>query len=431
VRIGQVNDAHGFTGDLLSFYNSMLYPVAADGRVYIMATAAYILGDPPQRLWGLTSRERLARQLRAAGVPLVAQLDGVAADDRVLLINARYVFDQRALLGLLPHPGCLLRGRDQADIAAALVPGSRAAEAAALITATGAAVPPDLRVLDLRQIERYDRQLRKAEPPLLERLDAENRARLEALLYGNAYKGITDLVTKWLWPRPARFIVRLCAYAGITPNMVTSCGLALVVIAGWLFLHGHYASGLVCGWVMTLLDTVDGKLARVTIRSSAFGHWLDHGMDIVHPPIWYVLWGIGLPAAAPLGGFTPTALYGWIVGGYVAGRAIEGLFHTLGACGMFAWRPFDAYFRLVTARRNPCLIILTAAVLLGRPGWGLLGVALWTVASSGIMFARLVYAACVRITTGPLESWLRDPERAAASNARAYRTFSGTRSAYG
>ena len=50
------------------------------------------------------------------------------------------------------------------------------------------------------------------------------------------------------------------------------------------------------GWLMTFLDTVDGKLARVTVTSSRIGDVLDHGLDIIHPPLWYIAWGVGLPA---------------------------------------------------------------------------------------------------------------------------------------
>src|SRR3546814_15265433 len=56
--------------------------------------------------------------------------------------------------------------------------------------------------------------------------------------------------------------------------------------------------GLLAGWVMTFLDTVDGKLARVTLTATRFGHLFDHGMDVVHPPFWYAAWGFGLAPAA-------------------------------------------------------------------------------------------------------------------------------------
>ena len=76
-------------------------------------------------------------------------------------------------------------------------------------------------------------------------------------------------------------------------------GLLLVILAGVLFAYGQYGWGLLAGWLMTFLDTVDGKLARVTVTSSRFGHYFDHIIDIVHPPIWYILWGLGLGTAYP------------------------------------------------------------------------------------------------------------------------------------
>jgi len=181
---------------------------------------------------------------------------------------------------------------------------------------------------------------------------------------------------------------------------------------------------------MTLLDTVDGKLARVSVASSRVGHILDHGIDLLHPPFWYIAWGLGL-GSAHVAGFQVELLC-WLVGaGYVAGRLIEAAFHQLGHCGMFSWRPFDAWFRLVTARRNPCLIILTLAAAAGRADLAFVGVVGWTLASSAIAFLRLLYAAGVRWHSGQaLDSWLKDGERAAREHPRAWRTFSATRGAY-
>jgi len=126
---------------------------------------------------------------------------------------------------------------------------------------------------------------------------------LENRLYGNAYKGITDLVTKFLWPRPAKKAVHLAARLGISPNMVTTLGLVLVLVACYLFLNGQYFAGLLAGWIMTFLDTVDGKLARVTVQSSKFGHLYDHLIDLFHPPFWYIYWGMSLSNFEPVLGF--------------------------------------------------------------------------------------------------------------------------------
>jgi hypothetical protein len=72
----------------------------------------------------------------------------------------------------------------------------------------------------------------------------------------------------------------------------------------------------------------------------------------------------------------------------------------------------DAYIRLVTARRNPNLILLTAFTLGGRPDLGLLAVMFWTVVTSVVLVLRLLYAGYVRAGEGPLRSWFtqaRDP----------------------
>ncbi len=394
-----------------------------------MASIACILGDHPLRLWGLSSRERLERQLRAAGFSDITTVpEDLTGATRVVLVQATYLFEQRTISALAKQENSLLACPQDGGLAAAVCSGARAVDFAAALTSPSAPRPSDARLVRPDELEQYDDHLRRIEPPLLEPLHADRRVALESILYGNSYKGITDLVTKWLWPRPARVMVGWCANAGISPNMVTLTGLVLVIAAAWMFAHGAFASGLLCGWIMTLLDTVDGKLARVTVQSSKVGHWLDHGMDIIHPPFWYVLWGTGLGNALDPGTQHLTTLL--IVGGYLAGRALEALFHALGTCSMFAWRPFDAYFRLITARRNPCLIILSVALLCGHADWALLGVAWWTALSSALMALRLLYAITERMRHGPLRSWLTDPT-AATVHAQAFRTFAGTRGAYG
>jgi phosphatidylglycerophosphate synthase len=237
-------------------------------------------------------------------------------------------------------------------------------------------------------------------------------------------------VTKFVWPRPARVVVGWCARLGITPNRVTGLSFALMLLACYLFAEGQFALGLAAGWIMTFLDTVDGKLARVTVQSSRFGHLFDHGMDLLHPPFWYYLWGTALVGYDDLLGLDLATLNTLIIGGYVLGRAVEGVFHGLGDSSIFSWRPFDAYFRLITARRNPCLILLTVSAFAGRPDWGLVAVALWTAGTSAVLCVRLLMGLVARLRSGRLNSWLADPETAASRHARAYRLFSGTQSAY-
>ena len=159
----------------------------------------------------------------------------------------------------------------------------------------------------------------------------------------------------------------------------------LALAAALLFARGEFASGLACGWAMTFLDTVDGKLARVTLTSSRIGDVMDHGLDLVHPPFWWWAWGIGLGAGHELA----TAV---VVAGYFVGRALEGAFLAAFGFETHSWRPIDGLFRTITARRNPNLILLSVGTLGGRPDLGLVMVALWTGASLAFHALRLAQA---------------------------------------
>jgi phosphatidylglycerophosphate synthase len=157
---------------------------------------------------------------------------------------------------------------------------------------------------------------------------------------------------------------------------------------------------------MTFLDTVDGKLARTTLTSSKWGDVLDHGVDLVHPPFWYVAWAMGLAAV----GFTwSTALFWWVIaailGGYILQRIMEGIAIKWLGLEIHIWRPIDTLFRQVTARRNPNLILLTIGALIGRPDWGLIAVAVWTIACLVLHGIQLAQALSAK-RSGPLTSWM-------------------------
>jgi hypothetical protein len=70
----------------------------------------------------------------------------------------------------------------------------------------------DLNLLGLRQ------NLKKRDSPYLYLIRKDNRLTLEADLINRSYKGVTDLVTKWLWPHPAFSVVRFCVRFGLQPK---------------------------------------------------------------------------------------------------------------------------------------------------------------------------------------------------------------------
>jgi len=249
--------------------------------------------------------------------------------------------------------------------------------------------------------------LRKRDRPFMERLNPENVPLIERASYVGSYKGVTDLLTKYLWPEWAFVLTKLSARIGLTPNMVTGIGTLFCVIATIAFYYAWYWTGLAAGLFFMVLDTVDGKLARCTITSSKLGDFLDHGLDLVHPPFWWYAWGAGLTIyGRPLSEDAFWLCMVAIVGGYVVQRLIEGAFIALFAIHIHVWRRFDSWFRLITARRNPNMPILAAFLLIGRPDWGLVAVAIWTVLSLVVHAVQLAQALIVRARRQPVVSWL-------------------------
>jgi phosphatidylglycerophosphate synthase len=249
--------------------------------------------------------------------------------------------------------------------------------------------------------------LRKRDRPFVMRLDAANPDAVERAAYDASYKGVTDILTLHLWRKPAFYLTRWAAEAGLSPNAVTAIGAALCVAAFFLFYNGWYWTGIAAGFGFMVLDTVDGKLARCTGQSSEWGNIFDHGVDLIHPPFWWWAWAEGLDAyGRPFERVYELLIVGAIVAGYVAQRVIEGIFVRRYGMHIHVWRHIDSRFRLITARRNPNMVILVVALLFGRPDLGIELVALWTILSLIFHAVRLAQANARRDRGQPVVSWL-------------------------
>lgn len=362
---------------------------------------ALILGHCPVRLWGMTPAERLRRALARAGVTDVR--DGLVPGRRHLLVRDDHVFDAVLIADIARAADTVLTTDAGTPVAANVDVG--VVEAAVALLTSGGPLPAGLRAVGPGTLSSaYNDALRKREAPYLLPLTPEALPEVERRVFAGSYKGVTDVVTKHVWPVPALRVTRWCAAHGVTPNTVTWLSLVLVLLAMAAFWRGWFLAGLVMAWGMTFLDTVDGKLARVTLTSTKLGSVFDHGIDLIHPPFWYWAWIVGLGAAGlPLE--QPGLVLAVVAGGYVFQRVQEGLFIALFKLEIHIWRPFDSWFRLITARRNPNLILLTLGVLVGRPDLGMLAVAVWTVASLLVHAVQIAQALAAR-RHGPLVSWL-------------------------
>ena len=348
----------------------------------------------------MTPRQRLERALART-----EKAHGATAQGG-LVFRADAIFDENLVKELLGQPGKVLTNEAGRPVAGHVDDPSLLPAMLAVIEAGDRGlIPPGLILVDAVGLaSNYNKTLRRKGAPYLFELGKLPTAEIERRMYIESYKGITDIVTKYVWPVPALYVTRICARCGISPNMVTLLSFICVLLATWAFVVGAFGAGLIAAWAMCFLDTVDGKLARVTLTSSKWGNIFDHGTDLVHPPFWYWAWYAGLGGAASV---APWVLW-VIIAGYVLGRGQEGLFIWRFGIEMHIWRPLDSIFRLFTARRNPNLLILSAAVILGAPDKGFEIVAWWTILSFAFHCFRIAQAFGVRARGLHLQSWLTE-----------------------
>lgn len=376
--------------------------------------AVRILGRSQIEIWGEASDDRLRRSFEKIGLDrFLNEVEAQAYSGDIVLVRADIVLDAPVLNALANTRDIVLvsTGPQPGVAVAAHVSSRDYGQAVEVLRGGGDALPDPVRTVSSEELgASYWAALRKREVPYVLTLTQETARAAEWRMFMGTYKGATDFVTKWVWPRPAFVVTKVCARLGLTPNMVTAVSLLFVIAAFYWFLEGRWAAGLTAAWLMTFLDTVDGKLARVTLNSSKFGNFFDHSIDLVHPPFWYVAWGLGLAnGPVQLGDQALTLSLAIIVAGYLGQRVIEGLSIFAFKIEIHIWRPIDTWFRQVTARRNPNLVLLTIAAALGRADWGLVAVAAWTAICLLLHILQLAQAYFRWRRDGTLDSWMARP----------------------
>lgn len=384
-------------------------------NINIKKIYAYII-DAPQtsKTWGLTSRERLQRLFAKIEIEIISKESVPPTDGMLLLVREDVVYDASIIKGLLNLPNTLVeqeKDNNKRFPVAAFVPVADFKITHSWLSGEKAEAPKQFTPILAKDAGGiYQKKLHKSEVPYcIIVTDNTNELRLvEKRIFMAAYKGVTDLVTKYAWPIPAMWVTRWCARFNFSPNLVTSIGFTFMLAATWFFLQGHYGAGLLCGWIMTFLDTVDGKLARVTLTDSSFGDIFDHGIDLIHPPFWYLAWAIGLGSiglalSPPIFDIAIITIFL----GYILGRLAELYFILRFGFDVHVWRRFDSLFRLVSARRNPNIIILTATWLVGAADIGIIAVAVWTLLTLLIHTIQITQAEYTYLRKKDIASWLK------------------------
>ena len=311
-----------------------------------------------------------------AGGALVAIDGGNAVDPRLIDLLLRGTSPCVAARGEGGERAVVLR-LEPALIDAIPADAQTLREVADALLAAGRIAP-----YDETDFPAYVNKLRRSLPYWIYAVnDKATRRRLERQMFWDNYKGSTDLLTRWVYPPLVWPLVRLCTRWGIHPNTVTVLSIILTVAAVPLFARGNFLLGFLCAYGMSVLDSVDGKIARVTLTDSAIGNVLDHGLDIVHPPFWYFAWAWGLGGRSMDDPLYASAV--WLIVFYLGDRIVLGVAKARLGFALHAATRLDGRVRSFIARRNITMTIMALALLIGAGPAGLYLVTAW----QGLTFA--------------------------------------------
>ena len=378
-----------------------------------------------QRLWGLTLLERNLRELhrlefrevtvvtaeeddpikhfchvlpKSLKVSLVYDksssfqnlLDKLAkTDDFILALEGHALNDRRILKRILEvkSAGAVISPTGSNRAGVALLSSSEISlfenpsEKGLTFILSQAVQSSKIRSFSLSSFEPYIENLRREIAPYLLQIETpEQLKEADQLLRKTAHKGVLEFVAMYLYP-PLEFVTtRLIAHTKITPNLITVIWLILSAIAIPLFATGNLLLGIILAAISGVLDGIDGKLARLTLRFSKTGDLLDHVGGTIYDAIWYLALGWYFAN----GNLNSTAAYFTYVlfGAYVVQRAVPGLFKKLHGSEIYDYAPIDTFVRLIGCRMSNNVLLMLVGIILGLARETFYFLSIWMVATA-------------------------------------------------
>ena len=325
-------------------------------------------------------------------------------DERALVMDAAHLYDPRVLRAMIDggpnrraedsavRESCRLLVAD-ADLLAGLTTSWTGSES--LWSTLDSVQESTCPVFDLRDIDPYIVDLRRSLPPWWLAVDSDLKIRrAEALLTDAAQKGTLDFPAEFIHPPLENLLTKWISASTVTPNQVTTLSVLLAFLTTGLLAAGqmgtgYLAAGLVIAFIVGVLDGVDGKLARVTVRCTRFGDRYEHILDVVWELTWY--WALGWMLSAGGEAVGPFVLATVITLFYLFDKAATGMFKSRQGIELFDYAPVDRFFRRIGARRNTNVLLMLAGMAVGMLEEAFTCVAIWTVITAAFHWTRAIW----------------------------------------
>jgi CDP-L-myo-inositol myo-inositolphosphotransferase len=333
---------------------------------------------------------------READLPLKACLEATRGD--LLIIEAHYVIEG-ALLESLVATGTTSAlcdaqfgspSSEEGYAGAAFLTRSDleklAADSDALPWPAGLRRLLSVTEVEVRQSDLYVAEVRRhVEPFWCAVTSGEDAERCKRALVIGSQKRTLDVLA-WYFNRPLEnwLTLRLADWP-ITPNQMSVITSLLAFAVSGLFLLGWLWPAVLLAFVVNVLDGVDGKLARAKALATRLGQ-LEHSFDLLYEQSWYIAYTW---AAYRLWPSLAVLVVGFVMLLFDSfARHVSMQFRQVMGIALADYAPFDRRFRRFDGRRNIYSIYMLLGVVVGRPHYALVVMALHAVITGLVYVIR-------------------------------------------
>jgi phosphatidylglycerophosphate synthase len=245
----------------------------------------------------------------------------------------------------------------------------------------------EIDVVDAAKVDDYIVSMRRHVRPLcFPAARAQDRGRAERIILDAAQNGTLDFPAYVHAPIETAMVSHLCK-TRITPNQITIAGFIIGCGATAAFVLGRVGLGIPAALVFGIIDGLDGKLSRVKIETTERGKW-EHHLDYLIENSWWTAIAFHLWQSAQLrSAFYFLAL---LIGSHLLTEFAKRRARMATGRLLDDVAPFDRAFRLIAARRNVYVWVLTAGFLLGAFPQSYAMICGWAALSAAVHLMRSV-----------------------------------------
>ncbi|MBX7150835.1 CDP-alcohol phosphatidyltransferase family protein [bacterium] len=315
----------------------------------------------------------------------------------VLLMEGHAEYDNRLLKDVVPHTGSL-RITNGSKASPLLVKLSSSEFESVKNNLTN--ISEWLKIIDtafssittrsILDYNTYDNTLKSDTVPVLQHVTNNDELKaLERYVHKSQSKVVLDFVAILIDKCFTWILVRPLSKTLITPNMLTLAIIAIQVLVVPVFFMGWIVAGLVLEWIMIILDSCDGKLARVTIRLSDQFGWIEHRVSYWSTSLWYFAVGWSLAEQNIDSPFAIAGAFMFIL--FWMHRMTVLSFQRTYGKSLYSYTPMDIRISYIVARRNINVFILTTFMFVGNLETGLIACLFWSMLGWLFHLSRLLF----------------------------------------